>query len=718
MQDQYAAQHRGSASAYAQYFAGMDASMQQKVALTTAFFPTAGKIADMGSGSGRGTYDLACLYPRLELVGVDINPLSVERSRESYRRANLRYEVGDIADTVFAPSSLDGVLDSSVLHHVTSFNDFSLARLETCLRNQVAALRPGGVLIIRDFVVPDGPERVLLDLPEQDGARDGSEIQRLSTAQLFERFAATFRSSLHRAGGVPFARAAAPRSGVMRYELLLRDAAEFILRKDYRADWDTELLEEYTYYSQAQFEAALRALGLRVLASVPIHNPWIVEHRYRGKIALLDRDENELPFPPTNYFVVGEKIGEGEPIALEQVGSRQLAQPKFFVPRTYRDRDSGKLVALAERPGHTLDLVPWLLRGERVHVLAKKGFPRPLLTLGARVSGFITEPIAAIVSRDEPREAAVARILQERAGVPAAAICGLAERIRYFTSPGGLDECVDAELVELDPEVTLGELHEYGDFGESGSVRELDAAQLLRAAQVGGMFDARVEIGAYRALARAGQALDRWIGAAIALTQRDAPLRTQRRPEPPRARFERCDEPCDYLRYVEDTFLARAADGRELSRAVREHVVPREASERTVSVLPVMETPAGVFVGLELREFPAVENHAGCASLEVCPAFRLPREVVGEPDIERFVRARLAELGLEIDGLIPLGGPYAPRAGATPERVMPFAATVTAVHAPALRFALLGQLRTEVDKLLDAHTIISVLRLHHALKRD
>ena len=193
MQDKYAAQHRGSASAYAQYFAGMDASMQQKVALTTAFFPTEGRIADMGSGSGRGTYDLACLYPGLQLIGVDINPLSVARSRESYRRENLRYEVGDIADAVFADGSLDGVLDSSVLHHVTSFNDFSLARLETCLRNQVAALRPGGVLIIRDFVIPDGPERVLLDLPDHDGAQHGSEVQRLSTAQLFERFAAGFR---------------------------------------------------------------------------------------------------------------------------------------------------------------------------------------------------------------------------------------------------------------------------------------------------------------------------------------------------------------------------------------------------------------------------------------------------------------------------------------------------------------------------------------------
>ena len=66
----YSAQDRGSLSDYESYFAGMDKSMQQKVALTTAHFPARGKIADMGSGSGRGTFDLACLYSGLELVGV------------------------------------------------------------------------------------------------------------------------------------------------------------------------------------------------------------------------------------------------------------------------------------------------------------------------------------------------------------------------------------------------------------------------------------------------------------------------------------------------------------------------------------------------------------------------------------------------------------------------------------------------------------------------
>src|SRR6476620_8205988 len=116
--DHYAAQDRGSRGEYEAYFAGMDKSMQQKIALTTAHFPTRGHIADMGSGSGRGTYDLASLYAGLHLTGIDINPKSVQISRETYQRPNLSYAVGDISQKAFPDESLDGILNSSVLHHV------------------------------------------------------------------------------------------------------------------------------------------------------------------------------------------------------------------------------------------------------------------------------------------------------------------------------------------------------------------------------------------------------------------------------------------------------------------------------------------------------------------------------------------------------------------------------------------------------------------------
>lgn len=64
----YRKQPRGSLADYEKQFAGMDASVRQRVALTTAHFPTRGCIADIGRGSGRGTFDFACLYRDLETI--------------------------------------------------------------------------------------------------------------------------------------------------------------------------------------------------------------------------------------------------------------------------------------------------------------------------------------------------------------------------------------------------------------------------------------------------------------------------------------------------------------------------------------------------------------------------------------------------------------------------------------------------------------------------
>lgn len=381
--NKYAKQDRGNLSEYEEYFAGMDASMQQKIALTTAHFPSRGRIADMGSGSGSGTFDLARLYRDLELVGVDINPVTVEYSQNHYQAKNLTFAVGDIADKVFPNESLDGILDSSVLHHVTSFNNFEAAQITKTLQNQVAQLRAGGVLIIRDFVVPDEAEKIVfLDLPTGDGKASG-EIAELSSAALFEVFARDFRSSLNLNEGVSYQKHAAPRAGFARFETSLKYAAEFVLRKDYRDHWAPELLEEYTYFSQDDFEAGFRKENLRVVVAMPLWNPWIVENRFRDKFYLSDAEKNSLHFPPTNFLIVGEKVAHGEGVRLQEIDADARAGKdgegaSFLQLKAYRHKETNQIFELAERPNQTIDLLPWYEGANgQIFVLAKRIFRAP-----------------------------------------------------------------------------------------------------------------------------------------------------------------------------------------------------------------------------------------------------------------------------------------------------------------------------------------------------
>jgi hypothetical protein len=727
----YEKQHRGTQADYEAYFAGMDASMQQKVALTTAHFPVRGRIADMGSGSGRGTYDLACLYGGLELIGVDINPVSVERSNSQFQRPNVSYVVGDISEMVFPTESLDGILDSSVLHHVTSFNDFDVNRVLATIDNQVAQLKTGGVIIIRDFVIPEGPEQVHLELPETDGSAHAGTAG-LSTAALFELFARTWRSSLNRSGPLPYSRTESVRPGFARFELSLRAAAEFVLRKDYRADWETEVLEEYTYLSQSEFEEAFRSRGLRIVTSRPLWNPWIVQNRFQDKFYLSDLDGHPLPFPPTNYLIVGEKVSDGSGVELLEKRRRTISAPGFLSLRGYRHKASGKMMELVERPHQTIDVVPWFESDGQVFVFAKKDFPRPIVNAcidrpslnSATFSGYITEPLSAIVEAGGEIEKEVRRILQERAGFGPQDIIHIGAQFSYYTSPGGVNERVLACPVEARPRQMPFSFPNYTPFTEAGTVRELDAVQVLRACHVGGMFDARLEINIYRLLSALGRKTGPWIGAPIDLsvqastfTPADSSEVLAPQPGTAFSEPEALSRP-EFLSLREGSFAERDNEDRILAEALFEYVLPGRLSHNTLVVLPVLRTEAGVFVGIEHRDLPAVQSFSGNSRIAVAPAWRLPSTVKHQSEILPFLEGALArDFRLRAYRAWELGGPYFPTPGVTPESVYPYVVEVKLDdrNDSRLHFINIFDLIDKLELIHDAHLLIAVCRLIHAL---
>ncbi len=229
---------RGDRGAYERYLRGMDSSMRQKVALTAAHLLCEGRVADMGMGSGTGTHALAALYPALDVFGVDLDPTMCLLARERYDLPNLAFAVADIARAVFRPETIDGIFDSSVLHHVTSYGGYDREAAARALAVQAEQLRERGVLIVRDFVDP-GSGDVRLDLPADDG--DGSDDPTsCSSAQLFERFGREFRI-LSARPGFEHEREPDPRPGWRRYRVARALAAEFALRKDIRADWGAEV---------------------------------------------------------------------------------------------------------------------------------------------------------------------------------------------------------------------------------------------------------------------------------------------------------------------------------------------------------------------------------------------------------------------------------------------------------------------------------------------
>jgi SAM-dependent methyltransferase len=730
-ESKYSKQDRGNLSAYEEYFAGMDASMQQKIALTTAHFPLRGRIADMGSGSGSGTFDLARLYQNLEVVGVDINPVTIEYSNKHFHALNLKYVTGDISERVFPENSLDGILNSSVLHHVTSFNDYDIRQIGKTLDNQVKQLKKGGVLIIRDFVVPDNAEKtVFIDLPSDDG-KATDEISELSTAALFEVFARDFRSSLNRDKSFSYQKLASPRNDFVRFRVSLKFAGEFVLRKDYRDHWAPELIEEYTYFSQTDFENAFRARDLRIIVSMPLWNPWIVENRFAGKFHLSDLQENPLPFPPTNYLIVGEKVSENSGVQI--VGTKKTGRTEFLQIKNYRHKQNGQVYELAMRPNRTIDLLPWFeTKNKQIFILAKKDFPRPIINAGenrenlnrANYSGYLTEPLSAVIAhKNGERRREIEDILSKRAKLPSDEILEISEPQIYFTSPGGIDEQVESFLVEIKNwNGVPHEIENYTDFSSAGFVRELDALQVLRPSHVGGMFDARLEINVYRLLQKLNRSAGAWIGAAInpARQKSNAEIAGIEQLSPEKfAAFDFSDSTeNNFLQLERKEFAEIDSKNNCIAKTEFEYVSAKNFSKNTVAAIPFFMTETDVFVGVEFRDLPAPQNFTRSSRIACVPAWRLPFSVEHKFDLEPFLqKAFPADFGVSIGKFSELGGSYFTSAGITPEIVYPAAVELDSLNISTtdLKFFRLQNLLDNSHLIPDAHFLILLNRLGHAL---
>ncbi len=295
-----------------------------------------GRIVDEGCADGALMVRLADRFPDSDIIGIDITGEFVSRVEERQRAGDfgnsfVHVYQRNILEPIFAPSSIDTVICNSTLHELWSYGEQEVS-VRKYLRDKYTELVPSGRLVIRDVVGPDDGEMlVYMKLRDDDGcAASAGDMhiwnergtRKLSTRARFYRFAYDFLRELREAGrrdaATELTFEEVERNGETYIRLSFRSAAEFLSRKDYHDNWQSEMNEEFTFWDFATWQAELHAAGFVIVQdtsespmfSHTYTNDWIIKNRYAPCAMLYVEKDGELvpyTFPVTTMVLVGEK---------------------------------------------------------------------------------------------------------------------------------------------------------------------------------------------------------------------------------------------------------------------------------------------------------------------------------------------------------------------------------------------------------------------------
>lgn len=292
----------------------------------TAHFIRPGRIGDIGCAVG-SWMKLACLDERLresDFYGIEVSRHLFElcqqrKLNKEFSNPNVFFsQKNAVSGLVFEANSMNTIFTSSLTHEIESYG--SRADLLQFIANRFSELKPGGVWINRDVVGPENKEQeVLLWLQDEDGRSDDwakefkdrdslkTYLDGLSTLGRFKRFANDFRRDY----GFKLPHILETRLNKWYARLSLENACEFITKKDYTDNWSSEMHERFCYWSFEEWKSEMTKAGYRIMPeSSSFSNPWIVENRYKNKVALFSETDGMLKsvdFPVTTMFLVAEK---------------------------------------------------------------------------------------------------------------------------------------------------------------------------------------------------------------------------------------------------------------------------------------------------------------------------------------------------------------------------------------------------------------------------
>lgn len=309
---------------YSTYARAFDEGAARKYALIKEEI-NPGRVVDIGCATGALIKQMSedDRLRESDLYGVEVSRqlFSICQQRKEnreFRNENVFfYQRNIVRRKVFADNSIDTFTTFSLTHELESYA--GREALLTFLGQIYEQLAIGGVFINLDVVGPkDKKKEIYLSLTKDDGSNEIKEsieglsveevnkyVGGLSTYSRFIEFAKDFRT--HEGYKVEYEIVKEKGRELIKTSLFV--AGEFISKKDYTDNWQSEMHETFCFWDLDDWEKQLKEIGFKLRASSrTFTNEWIVENRYQGKVEILDSEGNKLEYPPTNMVLIAEKV--------------------------------------------------------------------------------------------------------------------------------------------------------------------------------------------------------------------------------------------------------------------------------------------------------------------------------------------------------------------------------------------------------------------------
>lgn len=292
----------------------------------TAMFIKPGRIGDIGCAVG-SWIKLACQDERFR----ESDFYGIEVSRHLFDICQQRKHNGEfvnpfvffaqknaVTGLVFEHQSMNTIFTSSLTHEIESYG--CREDLLKFIKNRFEELVPGGVWINRDVVGPEHKEKeILMTLNKGDGRNEDYEMEftdrkelasylvGLSTFGRFLRFAKDFRKKEGYNVNYSFCTI----KGKEYVKLSLQNATEFITKKDYIDNWQSEMHETFCFWSFEDWRNQIKKVGFKLNPqSNAFANQWLIENRFENKVDFYELKDELLysfNYPVTNMFLICEK---------------------------------------------------------------------------------------------------------------------------------------------------------------------------------------------------------------------------------------------------------------------------------------------------------------------------------------------------------------------------------------------------------------------------